>query len=79
MTERSASARTGWYRQPPSLFWVSTMSWIDAWSFSRISGRRDIPYASARKRAPKPCEYIGPCVPAFWIAMKPEGVVLSIT
>ena len=28
---------------------------------------------------PKPCEYIGPWVPALGTAMNPEGAVLSIT
>ena len=43
VTERSASCLTGWYRQPPSIFWLSMISRTAFWSFSRISGRCVIP------------------------------------
>ena len=79
VTDRSASFFTGWYRQPPSLFWVSMISCTALRSFSRISGRCVMPYASARNSVPKPCEYIGPCVEEPDTVMKPDGDVFCIT
>ena len=61
------------------MFCVSMISRTAFCSFSRISGRCVIPYASARNNVPNPCEYIGPCVDDAATAMKPDGDVLSIT
>src|SRR5262249_45610100 len=61
------------------MFCESMISRTAFCSFSLISGRCVIPYASARNNVPNPCEYIGPCVDEAATAMKPDCDVFAIT